>query len=55
MKTTAEGIETRGQLDLLRIEGCTEGQGYYFSKPVAASKIPELLGSRLERSATHSE
>jgi diguanylate cyclase (GGDEF)-like protein len=55
MKTTAEGIETRGQLDLLRIEGCTEGQGYYFSKPVAASKIPELLGSHLVRSATHSE
>jgi diguanylate cyclase (GGDEF)-like protein/PAS domain S-box-containing protein len=33
METTAEGIETAEQLDLVRQAGCTEAQGYYFSRP----------------------
>jgi EAL domain-containing protein (putative c-di-GMP-specific phosphodiesterase class I) len=43
MTTTAEGVETKEQLDLLRAEGCTEVQGYLFSKPQAASEVPRLL------------
>ena len=31
--TTAEGVETKEQLDQVRAEGCTEIQGYYFSPP----------------------
>ena len=31
--TTAEGVETDEQLDLLRALGCTEMQGYLFSRP----------------------
>ena len=31
--TTAEGIETLGQLDLIRQTGCKEAQGYLFSVP----------------------
>ena len=31
--TTAEGIETLDQLDLVRAAGCTEAQGYLFSVP----------------------
>ncbi len=31
--TTAEGIETVDQLDLIRATGCTEAQGYLFSVP----------------------
>ncbi len=41
--TTAEGVETAEQLDCLRREGCTEVQGYLFSKPRPASEIAELL------------
>jgi predicted signal transduction protein with EAL and GGDEF domain len=41
--TTAEGVETEEQLDCLRREGCTEVQGYLFSKPRPASEVPELL------------
>ena len=37
---TAEGVETRAQLDRLAAEGCTEGQGYLFSRPVPASEVP---------------
>ena len=34
--TTAEGVETDEQLDLLRVLGCTEMQGYLFSRPKPA-------------------
>ena len=34
MATTAEGVETRGQLDLLRKLGCQEAQGYLICEPV---------------------
>lgn len=36
MKTIAEGVETEGQLDFLRSEGCDEVQGYHFSRPLDA-------------------
>jgi predicted signal transduction protein with EAL and GGDEF domain len=41
--TTAEGVETEGQLALLREEGCSEAQGYLISPPQPASCVPELL------------
>ena len=43
MRTTAEGVETYEQLKWLREEGCHEVQGYYFSRPVPAANIPELI------------
>ena len=46
MTTTAEGVETKEQLDQLRAEGCTEIQGYYFSRPKPGSEIAELLVKR---------
>jgi diguanylate cyclase (GGDEF)-like protein/PAS domain S-box-containing protein len=39
----AEGIETAGQLTLLRTKGCGVGQGYYFSIPLGAAAIEALL------------
>jgi predicted signal transduction protein with EAL and GGDEF domain len=36
---TAEGVETREQLDLIRAEGCTEMQGYFLSPPVTADDL----------------
>jgi diguanylate cyclase (GGDEF)-like protein/PAS domain S-box-containing protein len=44
--TTAEGVETQEQLDLLRVLGCTEMQGYLFSKPKPAADIIRLLMPR---------
>lgn len=41
--TTAEGVETREQLDILREDGCAETQGYYFSRPMPASSIAKML------------
>jgi EAL domain-containing protein (putative c-di-GMP-specific phosphodiesterase class I) len=43
MTTTAEGVETKEQLDQMRAEGCTEVQGYFYSKPLPASEVPQLL------------
>ncbi len=45
MATTAEGVETRDQLAALKSAGCTDVQGYLFSRPVPEAAIPELLRS----------
>jgi EAL domain-containing protein (putative c-di-GMP-specific phosphodiesterase class I) len=39
----AEGIETGMQRDFLQREGCEIGQGYFFSKPLAADDFKLLL------------
>jgi EAL domain-containing protein (putative c-di-GMP-specific phosphodiesterase class I) len=41
--TTAEGVEIQAQADLARAAGCTEAQGYLFSRPVSAGAIAALL------------
>ena len=43
LTTTAEGVETREQLDILHNAGCDEIQGYFFSKPLPAADIPALI------------
>jgi len=46
--TTAEGVETDEQLNLLRLGGCTEVQGFLFSRPRPAADMNKLLaGQRL--------
>jgi EAL domain-containing protein (putative c-di-GMP-specific phosphodiesterase class I) len=43
MTTTAEGVETVQQRELLRTLGCSEMQGYLFSPPKPAADIKPLL------------
>jgi diguanylate cyclase (GGDEF)-like protein len=43
MTTTAEGVETEQQLEILRKLGCTEMQGYLFSPAIPASDILQLF------------
>lgn len=39
----AEGIETRAQEEALRLYGCTEAQGYLYSRPIPESELTEIL------------
>ncbi len=41
--TTAEGVETKAQLEIIRNEGCTEVQGYVFSPPLDIAGVQRFL------------
>ena len=41
----AEGIETEAQMKLVLAQGCHEGQGYYFARPMNADAIRARLGA----------
>jgi EAL domain-containing protein (putative c-di-GMP-specific phosphodiesterase class I) len=41
MQTTAEGVETREQLEAVRAEGCTDIQGFLISRPRPEREITE--------------
>ncbi len=43
MSVVAEGIEDSEIRDILRQYGCDIGQGYYYSRPLGAEKIPAML------------
>jgi diguanylate cyclase (GGDEF)-like protein len=43
METTAEGVENIDQLDILRAQGCSQIQGFYFSKPLPAAEIAKMF------------
>jgi len=43
LKVVAEGVETQEHLDFLRNLGCDQIQGYFFSRPVPASDMREML------------
>jgi diguanylate cyclase (GGDEF)-like protein len=43
MRCLAEGVETLEQLRFLEREGCSEAQGYYFSRAVPAAEIGRRL------------
>ena len=54
LKVVAEGVETEGQMKLLREAGCDLVQGYYFSRPVPAEEFEKLIESdiAIERKMT---
>ncbi|HEY7612986.1 MAG TPA: EAL domain-containing protein [Gemmatimonadales bacterium] len=43
LTVTAEGVETADHVELLRKQGCDHMQGYYFSRPIPADAVAELL------------
>jgi EAL domain-containing protein (putative c-di-GMP-specific phosphodiesterase class I) len=49
MMTLAEGVETSQQRELLRALGCTEMQGFLFSRPAPAADIRRLLQAGQDR------
>lgn len=45
MSTVAEGIETAEQLAIVRELGCEKVQGYFFSRPITATKVVKWLAA----------
>jgi diguanylate cyclase (GGDEF)-like protein len=43
LRVVAEGVETQEELEFLQAHLCDEGQGYYFSRPVAPEQFSNLL------------
>jgi diguanylate cyclase len=43
LKVIAEGVETTAQLDLLKMLGCDQYQGYQFSPPVPVAEFERLM------------
>jgi diguanylate cyclase (GGDEF)-like protein len=43
MKTTAEGVETEEQMRCLIGKGCTEVQGFYYSRPVPSNAVIAMI------------
>jgi EAL domain-containing protein (putative c-di-GMP-specific phosphodiesterase class I) len=46
IETVAEGIENEAQARDLRELGCNNGQGFLFSRAIAADRVPAFLASR---------
>jgi len=47
VNVVAEGVETEGQLDILRAGGCHLVQGYYFSRPLPPQDFEKLIEREL--------
>ena len=51
MSTTAEGVETELELEVVRRLGCKKIQGYYFGRPMAATEARQLFPTVEQRGA----
>lgn len=49
LSTTAEGVETQEQMDILRNAGCTEMQGFFFSRPVPQGELEAIFENNSEK------
>jgi diguanylate cyclase (GGDEF)-like protein len=52
MISTAEGVETQQQLDTLQAVGCTEMQGYLFSRARPAGEVMQLFETHFAKAAS---
>jgi diguanylate cyclase (GGDEF)-like protein/PAS domain S-box-containing protein len=48
VEIVVEGVETKDQLNFFRSLGCQIIQGFYYSAPVPASEIPDLLDKKIQ-------
>jgi diguanylate cyclase len=48
LRVVAEGVENKEELQFIKDRGCDEGQGYYFSRPLARGAFKKLLERKIE-------
>jgi diguanylate cyclase (GGDEF)-like protein/PAS domain S-box-containing protein len=53
LRVIAEGIETEEQRTFLQAHHCAEGQGYLFSRPLAAAQFAHLLQMGIPETVVH--
>jgi diguanylate cyclase (GGDEF)-like protein/PAS domain S-box-containing protein len=53
LRVIAEGVETHEQLAFLQAQHCAEGQGYLFSRPLAAAQFAQLLQMGVTETVVH--
>jgi diguanylate cyclase (GGDEF)-like protein/PAS domain S-box-containing protein len=53
LRVIAEGVETQKQREYLQTQNCAEGQGYLFSRPLAAAQFAHLLQMGLAETVIH--
>lgn len=46
IKVTAEGVETKEQLEFLLKNGCDKAQGFFYGKPVSADEFEKFLENK---------
>jgi predicted signal transduction protein with EAL and GGDEF domain len=49
LEVIAEGVGPESQVEFLLAEGCPEGQGFFFARPLAAAEIERLLAEGSDR------
>ena len=52
-RVVAEGVEDTRQLAFLKERHCEEGQGYFFSRPLASKEFAALLATGISRTVGH--
>jgi EAL domain-containing protein (putative c-di-GMP-specific phosphodiesterase class I) len=50
LQTVAEGVETEEQLRFLQQKECDQYQGFFFSRPLPADELTQLLKKSMENS-----
>ena len=55
MRTVAEGVEAREQVDFLAEKGCDMIQGYYYSKPLPKGDFESCLKEEMQKAAEEKE
>jgi diguanylate cyclase (GGDEF)-like protein len=52
LMVVAEGVEDENQVSVLRLAGCSQFQGFLFSRPVSATEIAQMLNTSVGLAAT---
>jgi|KBSSwiStaDraftv2_1062776.scaffolds.fasta_scaffold39178_2 diguanylate cyclase (GGDEF)-like protein len=53
MEVAAEGVETHGQADLMRVAGCDQLQGWLFEKAMSGADVERMIRGQFTQRSVH--